>query len=253
MTPRLSIVIPAYNEEPAIRAGKLRQVTRWLAAQPYPVELIVVDDQSQDGTAVLAEAESARVVRIRHAGKAAAVIAGIRAASGEWVLFSDMDQATPIDEAPNLLAALEQGCDIAAGSRGVTRSGAPFGRYLLSWGQVALKSVLLGLRMTDTQCGFKAFTRSAALDIIDHLVVYAPQRLGSVNGPSVTSGFDVEFLLVASRLGYSIREVPVHWNYQHSRRVNLVRDARRGLGDLFAILAARLQGRYPRRKNASRG
>ena len=245
MPPRLSIVIPAYNEESAIRSGKLAHVTAWQKTLPYESELIVVDDQSRDQTAELAGAIADRVVKIKHAGKAAAVIAGIRSAQSEWVLFSDMDQATPIDEAPRLLALLEQGCDVVAGSRGIVRAGAPAWRYLLSWGQVALKGLLLGLRITDTQCGFKAFTRTAALDIIQHLVVYAPERLGTINGPSVTSGFDVEFLFVAQRLGYTIREVPVHWNYQQSRRVNLFRDAFRGLRDLFAIVAARIKREYP--------
>ena len=245
MAPQLSVVIPAYNEAPAIRAGKLAHAASWLNDCPYETELIVVDDQSQDDTAAMAEAW-ARIVRIRHAGKAAAVIAGIRASSGTWVLFSDMDQATPIEEAPRLFAALERGCDVAAGSRGAARPGAPVGR-LLSWGQVVLKGLLLGLRVTDTQCGFKAFTRAAALDVIDHLVVYDSRRLGTVDGPSVTSGFDVEFLLVAQRLGYRVCEIPVRWNYQQTRRVNLVRDARRGLRDLFLILAARAGGKYPKK------
>lgn len=249
MPPRLSIVIPAYNEETAIRAGKLARVSEWLKRQPFESELIVVDDQSRDRTADLASETASRVVRIPHAGKAAAIIAGIRSAQGEWVLFSDMDQATPIEEAARLISALEQGCDVAAGSRGVVRAGAPPWRYLLSWGQVALKSVLLGLTITDTQCGFKAFRRSTALDVIDHLVVYAPEHLGTVHGPSVTSGFDVEFLFVAQRLDYRIREVPVHWNYQQSRRVNLFRDAFRGLRDLFNIVMARVSRKYPRRKS----
>jgi len=248
MPPQLSIVIPAYNEEPAIRAGKLAHVAAWLETQPFETELIVVDDQSLDETARLAAESATRVIKIAHAGKAAAVIAGIKAAQGDWVLFSDMDQATPIEEAPLLLEALKNGCDVAAVSRGVTRAGAPPSRYLLSWGQVILKTVLLGLRVVDTQCGFKAFTRPAALDVINHLVVYAPQRLGTLTGPSVTSGFDVEFLLVAQRLGYTIREVPVRWNYQQSRRVNLLRDARRGLSDLLGIVMARLTRKYPRRK-----
>jgi dolichyl-phosphate beta-glucosyltransferase len=242
--PYLSIIIPAYNEENAIRAGKLHQVRQWLQQQPYPSELIVVDDESRDNTAALAEESASQVVRIRHAGKAAAVIAGIRAAQGEVVLFSDMDQATPISETPQLLKAIENGCDVAAGSRGVLRKGAPPGRYLLSWGQIILKSLLLGLRMTDTQCGFKAFRHAVALDVINHLIVYAPSRLGSIDGPSVTSGFDVEFLFVARRRGYTIREVPVQWNYQQTRRVNLVRDSRRGLRDLFKIVLARLSGAY---------
>ena len=246
MPPHLSIIVPAYNEEAAIRAGKLAQITAWIQRQSFECDLIVVNDESKDQTAALAQPFASQVLTIRHAGKAAAVIAGIRAAQGEFVLFSDMDQATPIDEAPKLLSALEQGYDVAAGSRGVVRQGAPLGRYLLSWGQVVLKSVLLGLRITDTQCGFKAFKRSAALEIIDHLVVYAPQRLGTLDGPSVTSGFDVEFLLVAQRMGYRIAEVPVRWTYQRTRRVNLVRDGQRGMHDLLAIVAARLARQYPR-------
>lgn len=245
---QLSIIIPAYNEAAAIRAGKLVDVVAWQKAQPFASELIVVDDQSQDETATLAAPFADQVIRIPHAGKAAALIAGIRAAKGEWVLFSDMDQATPITEAGHLLAALQDGADVAAGSRGLVRQGAPLGRYLLSWGQVILKNVLLGLRITDTQCGFKAFTQRAAQDVIDHLVVYAPANLGTIHGPSVTSGFDVEFLLVARRLGYTIREIPVRWTYQQSRRVNFQRDARRGLRDLLFIVRARLQGKYPRAK-----
>lgn len=241
----LSIIIPAYNEEAAIRAGKIRQVKAWLAAQPFQSELVVVNDESTDQTRLLAEQDAVRVITIAHAGKAAAVIAGIQAARYDRILFSDMDQATPITEAPKLLSALAEGIDIAAGSRGIVRKGAPLGRYVLSWGQVFLKSFLLGLRVTDTQCGFKAFTRTAALDIIEHLVVYDPKRLGTIHGPSVTSGFDVEFLLVGQRLGYQTREIPVHWNYQQTRRVNLVRDARRGLRDLFGIVAARWTGQYP--------
>lgn len=249
MPPRLSVVIPAYNEEAAIRAGKLDQVRAWLKAQPYDSELIVVDDQSQDATASMAETFADRVVRIQHAGKAAAVIAGIRASQGTFVLFSDMDQATPIEEASRLVEALQSGCQIAIGSRGLKRVGAPAWRYLLSWGQMLLKWLLLGLRFTDTQCGFKAFTNAAARAVLPHLVVYAPERLGTVNGPSVTSGFDVEFLFVAQRLGMSVCEVNVQWNYQRTRRVHMARDTARGLRDLFSILSNRLHGKYPRRKS----
>jgi dolichyl-phosphate beta-glucosyltransferase len=81
-SPYLSIVIPAYNEAGAIQAGKLARVTEWLAEQEYSSELIVVDDGSQDGTAELAEAKGVRVERIQHAGKAAAIVAGIQAARG---------------------------------------------------------------------------------------------------------------------------------------------------------------------------
>ena len=88
----LSIVIPAYNEAQAIAAGKLARVTAWLATQPYTTELLVVNDGSNDATAELAQALATRVITIPHQGKAAAIMAGIKAAQGELILFTDMDQ-----------------------------------------------------------------------------------------------------------------------------------------------------------------
>jgi dolichyl-phosphate beta-glucosyltransferase len=241
----LSLIIPAYNEAAAIRAGKLAKVSTWLASQPFVSELLVVDDGSQDETAELAQAVANRVVRVPHTGKAAAIVAGIQEARGEVILFTDMDQATPITEAPKLLEALQM-AEVAIGSRGLARQGAPLGRYVLSWGQVALRNVLLGLNITDTQCGFKAMSRLAAVEILEYLQVYHPGYMGTIHGPSVTSGFDVEFLFVAQRLGYRIHEAPVQWNYQETRRVNLIKDAWRGINDLFTILITDLRGKYPR-------
>lgn len=243
----LSVVIPAYNEASAIRAGKLERVSAWLTSQTFATELIVVDDGSQDETARLAHPGADKLIRIVHAGKAAALVAGIQQATGEIILLTDMDQATPITEAPKLLAAMSQSADVAIGSRGLVRPGAPAGRYALSWGQAALRRVLLGLKMIDTQCGFKAMTRAAAQDVLAHLRLYHPARQRVIQGPSVTSGFDVEFLFVARRLGYRIREVPVTWNYQETRRVSLVKDTWRGIRDLLHIVVADLGGQYPNR------
>lgn len=245
----LSIVIPAYNEASAIHAGKLKRVSAWLAAQAFETELIVVDDGSHDDTAQQAQMAADKVIRIPHAGKAAAIIAGIQQSNGEVILFTDMDQATPISEAPKLLDAISQSADVAIGSRGFVRPGAPVSRYILSWGQVALRTALLGLRIADTQCGFKAMTRAAAQDVLGHLFIYNPDRTLVIKRPSVTSGFDVEFLFVARRLGYCIQEVPVVWNYQETRRVSLLRDTLRGIRDLLNILIADLGGNYPKRKS----
>jgi len=242
---QLSIVIPAYNEAQAIAAGKLARVTAWMATQSYPIELLVVDDGSTDATAHLAQPIATRVLTIPHKGKAAAIIAGMEAAQGDMILFTDMDQATPITHAPTLLATLANGADIAIGSRGLVRPGAPPGRYLLSWGQVALRSLMIGLYLTDTQCGFKAMRREAALATLQHLHRYHPDRLAVLQAPSVTSGFDVELLFIAQRLGYQIREVPITWSYQETRRVNLVRDAWRGISDLYMIRLADWRGAYP--------
>jgi len=245
----LSVIIPAYNEASALRAGKLTRLASWLAAQAMETELIVVDDGSADGTAELAESVADRVVRIPHAGKAAAIVAGIEQAAGRVVLFSDMDQATPITEAPKLLDAIEQSADVAIGSRGLVRSGAPLARNLLSWSQVAIRNLLLGMKVTDTQCGFKAMKREAAVEVLSCLQLYHPARMRVIQGPSVTSGFDVEFLFVAERLGYRIAEVPVEWNYQETRRVRIIKDAFRGVSDLIHISVADFCGKYPSRED----
>src|SRR5437660_1745316 len=96
---RLSIVVPAYNEEEAIRSGSLKEIASWKRAQTFAVEIIVIDDGSNDSTSQAAAADADRVVRIEHAGKGWALIAGIRAAAGELILLTDMDQATPIGNA----------------------------------------------------------------------------------------------------------------------------------------------------------
>jgi len=246
MAQTLSVVIPAYNEESSIRAGKLILVKRWLHQQSWDTELIVVDDGSHDQTPELARRTADQVLHIAHKGKAAAVITGLYAAQMDLVMFTDMDQATPISEAGWLVDALQKGADVAIGSRGMLRQGAPAGRYLLSLGHMVLHKLLLGLRLDDTQCGFKAFRREVALDVLEHLVVYDIDALDTIEFPSVSSGFDTEFLFVAQRLGYRIREVPVSWYYQETRRVDLSRDAFAGVLDLLKIMLGRFRHHYPR-------
>ena len=240
----LSLVVPAYNEAAAVRAGRLDAVRDWVTAYAGDAELIVVDDGSTDETSQLSAGVADRVVRIEHAGKAAAITAGIEAAGGAVVLFTDMDQATPIRHASALLGAIDDGADVAIGSRGLRRPGAPPWRTALSWGQVALRTLLLGLAMPDTQCGFKAFRRSVALDLLASLRVYHPGAATPLDGPSVSSGFDVELIYVARRRGHRVDSVPVTWRYADSRRVALGRDAVRGVRDLLAIAGARWRGAY---------
>lgn len=245
--PPLSVVVPAYNEADAIRAGRLGAVVAWRDAHRPDAEIVVVDDGSPDDTAAAARealaGDAGRVLTIPHGGKAAAVAAGFRAARGAVVLFTDMDLATPIADADGLLRAIADGADVAIGSRGIVRAGAPPGRLVLSTGQVVLRVLLLGMPLRDTQCGFKAFRRDVALDLLDRLRVYAPDR-AAPDGPSVTSGFDVELLFVARRRGYRVDEVPVRWHYADSSRVSLRRDAQRGVLDLLRIARARLRRDY---------
>ena len=185
------------------------------------------------------------VLELTHGGKAAALCAGVRAARGEVVLLSDMDLATPIEEGSLLLEATRAGADVAIGSRGLSRPGAPPQRYLLSLGHMLLSRLLLGLPFSDTQCGFKAWRRDELLTVLDQLVVYAPDRPDRPVGAGVTSGFDVECLLVAQRFGMDIREIPVSWKHMASCRVSPVTEAWRGTRDLGRIAAARRAGLYP--------
>lgn len=252
----LSVVIPAYNEVANIRAGALDKVADYLAAQNYSYEVLVVDDGSEDETATLAKDFARRhpcfqVIRNPHRGKAHALVAGMLAAQGEIVLFSDMDQATPIGEVTRLLPWFNQGYDVVIGSRGTTRRNAPWWRKFMSRSQIILRNVILGFReITDTQCGFKAFRREAVEASLGRLHLYAQDTDEEIKGATVTSGFDVELLFVARKLGYRIKEVPVEWDYQRTRRVNLVWDSVRGLGDLLRIRLADLHGAYSVKQEA---
>lgn len=244
----LSVVIPAFNEETNIRLGALDKVSRYLERQSYVWEVIVVDDGSTDATASLLDAfaqsnRGFRVIHNRHQGKAATVITGVRAARGNIVLFSDLDQATPIHQIEILLPWFERGFDVVIGSRNSRREGAPILRLIMARGFMMLRSLILGLSgVTDTQCGFKAFRRREALRIIDHLSLYGTQH--EVSGSMVTAGFDIEFLYLAKRLGYKIKEVPVEWHYVETRRVNPIMDSWQGLLDILKIRMNAWKGVY---------
>jgi len=250
VNPFLSVVIPAYNETANLQAGALDKVADYLAAQPYTHEVLVVDDGSEDETASLVEAfahehSGFRLIRSSHGGKAHAVATGLLAARGEVVLFSDMDQATPIAELDKLLPWFEKGYAVVVGSRGTARRNAPAWRKIMSRSQIILRDVILGLReVTDSQCGFKAFRGEATRPILESLRLYGTLNGAVVSGAAVTSGFDVEVLFVARKLGYRIKEVPVEWDYRRTRRVNLLKDSWRGLRDLVSIRLTDWRGAY---------
>jgi dolichyl-phosphate beta-glucosyltransferase len=244
----LSVVLPAYNEEKNIRLGALDKVFRYLEHQTYSWEVIIVDDGSTDGTRGLLDdfARSNKgfsVIHNPHMGKAATVTTGVLASKGDIVLFSDLDQATPIHEAEKILPFIKQGYDVVIGSRNYNREGAPLLRLLMARGFMLLRSIILGLKgIVDTQCGFKAFRRSAAKEIFQSLKLYEQQH--EVTGSMVTAGFDIEMLFLAKKRGFKIKEVPVEWHYVETRRVNPITDSWQGFKDIIRIRLNAWKGHY---------
>lgn len=245
----LSVVIPSYNEMGNLRKGTLDHVEHYLDKKNYNYEVIVVDDGSDDGSLefvreFVKENPNFRLLENSHTGKAGAVTAGILAAKGDLILFTDMDQATPIEEVEKLLPYVEEGFDIVIGSRNSTRRGAPFSRQLMAKGMITLRCLLVGFpEIRDTQCGFKLFSRKAAREIFEK-VREIHHGFKSIHSSSVTAGFDIELLYVGKKLGYKIKEVPVDWLYVETRRVSPIRDSIEGLMDLVRIKKNIIKGVY---------
>ena len=246
--PSLSLVIPVYNE--SARIGQtVRKACAWLAAQPYATELIVVDDGSDDRTAELARQALAgfadgRVIRDPHGGKAAAVRAGMLAATGNAIAFSDADLATPLPFLNDLRALLARGCDVAIGSRegaGARRVGEPFYRHLMGRVFNGVVRLLLVPGVHDTQCGFKMFRADVAQDLLRRSRLYRDGT--AVVGPRVTA-FDVELLAIARQRGYRVCAMPVVWTYGEGSKVRPARDTWHNMRDVLNVWMNTKRGRY---------
>lgn len=211
--PALSVVIPCWNEEKNLEGGVLDEVYQYLAEQSYAWEVIVVNDGSTDNSRNLildfvGDKEQFTLVDIPHGGKPAGVWAGIQAARGEIVLFTDMDQSTPIGELGKLLPWYEEGFDVVVGSRGTGREGTSLLRKVGSFVFLTLRQLVLLRDIGDTQCGFKSSRREAALEIFPRLQFF--QQEEKPTGWKVTA-FDVELLYLFEKAGYRIKEVEVSW------------------------------------------
>ncbi len=248
-TPRVSIVIPCYDEASNLQSGALERVATYVESHDFCHEVLIVDDGSRDDSAervarFAADHPRFRLLREPHRGKAGAVIAGVLAATGEYVLFCDMDQATPVEELERFLPYLHGSYDVVIGSRSRWRAGAPLIRQLMARGFVLLRRCLVDLGgIEDTQCGFKCLRRSVAQPLCAALQVNRGEAV-QAPGATVTAAFDVELLYLAHRLGYRIAEVPVHWHHVGTRRVDPLRESLRGLRGLLAIRINDLAGRY---------
>ena len=243
---KTSVVIPAYNEEKNLKKGVLDQVRDYLKKNRFEHEVLVVDDGSTDSTKeiikkYISKYKEFKLIESFHGGKAIAVMTGMLAATGQIVLFTDMDQATPINQLDKFLPKFEAGFDIVIGSR-QGRRGAPLIRKLAAWGFSVLRGIILGLPFADTQCGFKAFNQRAVKKIIPK--IHKEWGILHFRGGAVNAGFDVELLYLAKKYGFSISEVEVEWNYVDTERVQVVKDALAAIYDMVRIRLNDFSGRY---------
>jgi dolichyl-phosphate beta-glucosyltransferase len=242
----LSLIIPAHNEERRL-PPTLTAVNAYLDKQPYASEVIVVENGSQDLTAVVVEAFAAdhpriKLIRESGRGKGLAVRHGMLAATGEYRFICDADLSMPIEEVAKFLPPALSDYQVAIGSReapGARRYNEPPYRHIQGRVFSNLVKLFALPGFEDTQCGFKMFRAGAAADIF---------QVQQFNGMS----FDVEALYIARKRGYKIVEVPIDWYYRAESRVQPLLDPLRMLRDILVIRRNWRAGLYqPRAPHAT--
>ncbi len=228
--PDITVVIPAYNEGERIGAS-LARMKPWLASHHPAHEVLVVDDGSGDETVDIVQRAATTWSQLSllrldaNRGKGAATRRGVLEARGAWVLCSDADLSTPIEEADRLLEAGEHAA-VVIGSRSIeganiTRRQPPHRVFMGRVFNIATRAVTPG-HHADTQCGFKLYRRDAAQDVFSRLTIEG-------------FAFDVEAIYLAHRLGYRVAEVPVTWHNDERSSVRVWRDPARMFVDIFQI------------------
>jgi dolichyl-phosphate beta-glucosyltransferase len=238
--PRYSVIIPAYNESARI-GSTLERVLAYVAQRAWDAEVIAVDDGSTDDTADIIRRYASKNPRLRlfqnpgNRGKGYSVRNGMLHGQGEILLFTDADLSSPIHEADRLFAAIENGVDIAIGSRwlqtDLQTQRQPLYRQIFGRIFNLILRLTLGLNFKDTQCGFKAFNRRSAQEI------FPLQKIERW-------GFDPELLFLARKLHFKVAEIPVEWAHREGTRINALRDGPQMFFEMLRIRWNSLTGKY---------
>lgn len=246
--PLLSVIIPAYNEAANFRAGLLTPALEYLRRQKFSWDILFVNDGSSDDTLDLLSQlarldRRLKVMSIAHGGKAAAVTAGMLAATGRYRLFTDFDQSTPLSHVQKFLAAHRRGADVCIGVRGggeYTKNDTLI-RKIRSRMFVTLVQFIALPGIRDSQCGFKSFTAQATTNVFSHLKVCLPQ--GTITG-GYMGAFDVEVLFLALKRGYSLTQIPVSWIKVPSDKLNVWKEPLMMVRDTLKIRLWDILGMY---------
>jgi len=251
----ISIIIPCYNEENNLKKGVLNEVYDFLKSQKFEWEVIICNDESTDNSLKLAKDfvsnhKGFRVLDLPHGGKPSAVWGGIKEAKYPIVLFTDMDQSTPLKELNKLLPFFDQGYDVVIGSRGVSREGNSFVRKMMARGFLMGRRLVLLHNLIDTQCGFKAMKTDLAKKIFPNLQFFKDKS--DKKGWRV-SAFDVELLFMAQKWGYKIKEVEVKWKNEDlsttkgDNSTRFKKESKQMLQEIFRVIRNNIQGVYDKK------
>lgn len=246
--PFISVVVPCFDEMANLQKGVLDKIVNFLKKKKISFEIIVSDDGSTDGSIefvknFIKDNSDVSLLINPHLGKAGAVTIGMLKAKGDYVLFTDMDQATPIEEINKLLPFFSQNYSVVIGSRSDRRKGSPWIRLFMSRVWMIIRNLIIGLGIEDTQCGFKMFSKDASLKIFTKMNKIH-NGFSKTIGSRVSAGFDVELLYIAQKMNFKIKEVPVIWLHVETRRVNLIKDSIEGIQYLLQIRLNQARGSY---------
>jgi len=248
----ISIIIPCYNEENNLKNGVLDEVYNFLKTQDFEWEVLICNDESTDNSLKLAQNfvskhKNFRVLDLPHGGKPSAVWGGIKEAKYPIILFTDMDQSTPLKELNKLLPYFNQGYDVVIGSRGVSREGNSIIRKIMARGFLLGRRLVLLPKIIDTQCGFKAMKTDLAKKIFPNLQFFKDKS--DKKGWRV-SAFDVELLFMAQKWGYKIKEVEVNWKNEDlsitkgNDSVRFKKESKQMLQEIVRVIRNNIQGIY---------
>lgn len=247
--PLVTILIPNYNEIENVNRGVIKDILSYLKKQSFAYEVIISDDGSTDTSLLaikeqIAKEKNIRILYNKHAGKPYALRAGIKEAQGKYVLLTDMDQSTPIQELDKLLPWTTKGYDVVIGSRGAKRADTTAIRQLASVIFLLVRRMILLPEIKDTQCGFKLLDTNLAGKIFGRMRLFG--RVNNVSGWKVTA-YDVELLHIAKKMKAKIKEVPVIWKNEDTsvgKSRNFVKESIEMLFEILRVRVNDILGKY---------